>query len=272
MSSLDVPGAQLYYEATGAGPLFVLVPGAPGSADSYRMIARPLAEHYTVVAYDRRGFSHSALDGPQDYDHRVETDADDVRRLIEHLSDEPAIVFGNSSGAIVGLEVLIHHPSSVRRLIAHEPPAVRQLADGQQWLDFLAGVYESYRQSGMEPAMKRFSERMVADSDRQIIGAGPKNEFFVANSAYWFEHEVRQYPAINLDLDALRRHADQIVLAVGRESRGFPSYEANAALGHKLARELAEMPGGHLGYITRAADFARALRSHISGAGEPDEQ
>jgi pimeloyl-ACP methyl ester carboxylesterase len=272
MSGLEVPGARLYYEATGAGPLFVLIPGAPGSADSYRMIAGPLAEHYTVVAYDRRGFSHSALDGPQDYDHRVETDADDVRRLIEHLSDKPAIVFGNSSGAIVGLEVLIHHPSSVRRLIAHEPPAVRQLAEGQQWLDFLASIYHSYRQSGLEPAMNRFSERMVAGSDRQIIGAGPKNEFFVANSTYWFEHEVRQYPAITLDLDALRRHADRIVLAVRRDSRGFPSYEANAALGHKLGRTLVEMPGGHLGYVTRAADFARALRSCISDAGKPDEQ
>jgi len=102
MSGLEVPGARLYYEATGAGPLIVLIPGAPGSADSYRRVAGPLAEHYTVVAYDRRGFSHSALDRPQDYDHRVGTDADDVRRLIEHLSDEPAVVFGNSSGAIVG--------------------------------------------------------------------------------------------------------------------------------------------------------------------------
>jgi len=116
-------------------------------------------------------------------------------------------VFGNSSGAIVGLEVLIHHPSSVRRLIAHEPPAVRQLADGRQWLDFLASIYDSYRQSGMAPAMKEFSARMVAGPGRQIIGGGPKSEFFVANSTYWFEHEVRQYPAITLDLDALRRHA-----------------------------------------------------------------
>ena len=96
MSGLEVPGARLYYEATGAGPLFVLIPGAPGSADSYRMIAGPLAEHYTVVAYDRRGFSHSALDGPQDYDHRVETDADDVRRLIEHLSGEPPSCSGTA--------------------------------------------------------------------------------------------------------------------------------------------------------------------------------
>ncbi|MGH3776793.1 MAG: hypothetical protein ACRDRR_13890 [Pseudonocardiaceae bacterium] len=27
------------------------------------------------MTYDRRGFSRSSLDGPQDYDHRLETDA-----------------------------------------------------------------------------------------------------------------------------------------------------------------------------------------------------
>ncbi|MGH3803284.1 MAG: alpha/beta fold hydrolase [Pseudonocardiaceae bacterium] len=59
-----------------------------------------------VVTYDRRGFSRSQLDGPRDYDHRLEIDADDIRRLIEHLSDEPATIFGSSSGGVVVLEVL----------------------------------------------------------------------------------------------------------------------------------------------------------------------
>ena len=72
----------------------LMVPGATGEADSFKMVTEHLAAHYTVVTYDRRGFSRSRLDGPQDYDHRLETDADDVRRLIEHVSDEPATIFG----------------------------------------------------------------------------------------------------------------------------------------------------------------------------------
>jgi hypothetical protein len=47
-----------------------------------------------VVAYDRRGYTRSVLDRAQDYVHGLETDADDARRLIEHLSDKPAVVFG----------------------------------------------------------------------------------------------------------------------------------------------------------------------------------
>lgn len=103
MSILDVPGAGLYYETHGSGPVMVMVPAATGVADSFRMVTEHLAARYTVVIYDRRGFSRSRLDGPQDYDHRLETDAADVRRLIEHVSDEPATVFGASSGGVVAL-------------------------------------------------------------------------------------------------------------------------------------------------------------------------
>src|SRR5437764_10891811 len=132
MGILDVPGARLYYETHGNGPLMVMVPGATGEAGSFTMVTEHLAAHYTVVTYDRRGFSRSRLDGPQDYDQRLATDADDVRRLIEHVSDEPATVFGSSSGGVVVLAVLAHYPSVVRTLVPFQPAAVRQLPDDQK--------------------------------------------------------------------------------------------------------------------------------------------
>src|SRR5437660_3457064 len=86
MSTLKVPGAQLSYEVNGDGPLLILIPGARGEGEVFRPLAHALAAQYQVVTYDRRGFSRSELDGPQDYDYRLDTDADDVRRLIEHLT------------------------------------------------------------------------------------------------------------------------------------------------------------------------------------------
>ncbi|MDO3634589.1 alpha/beta fold hydrolase [Mycolicibacterium arseniciresistens] len=141
MSALDVPGAQLYYETRGNGPLFVIVPGASGVSDSFRKVATHLADHYTVMLYDRRGFSRSQLDGPQDYANRLHTDADDVRRLIQHLTDAPATVFGASSGAIVALDVLTRHPAVVSTVVPFEPPVVLQLSDGQKWVEFFHEVY-----------------------------------------------------------------------------------------------------------------------------------
>src|SRR5262245_7664995 len=146
MSILEVPGARLYYETYGSGPLMLMVPGAAGQADPFKRVTEHLAAHYTVVIDDRRGFSRSQLDGPRDDDHRLEADADDVRRLIEHVSHEPATVFGTSSGGIVVLEVLTRHPSVVRTFVPFEPAAMRQLPDGQQWVGFFCGVYNLYRQ------------------------------------------------------------------------------------------------------------------------------
>ena len=176
---LDVPGARLYYEVRGSGPLMLMVPGATGSAYSFQKVAEHLAAHYTVVTYDRRGFSQSQLNGPQDYAHRLETDADDIRRLIEHLSKEPAIVFGSSSGGIIVLEVLIRHPSVVRTLVPHEPAAVRLLPDGQKWVDFFFGVYDLYRQSGIEPAVKKFRRASVCGVGPASHGPcdGPQDRF-----------------------------------------------------------------------------------------------
>jgi pimeloyl-ACP methyl ester carboxylesterase len=274
-SILEVPGARLYYETHGSGPVMLMVPGATGTADSFRRVTEHLAAHFTVVIYDRRGFSRSQLDGPQDYDHRLETDADDVRRLIEHVSDGPATVFASSSGAIVALKVLTRHPSVVRTLVPHEPPAVRLLADGQKWVNFFFEVYDLYRQSGMDLALKKFREQAFAESDRQHMAGAPKNEYTLANATYWFEHELRQYPTVDLDLDALKAHADRIVLMAGRESRGYPTYEVNVELGKKLGLGVIELPGGHVGFLTQPAEFARefvqalARTQKNSGTGDP---
>ena len=116
MTTLEVPGARLYYETYGSGPLMLMVPGASGAGDGFKRVTEYLAARYIVVVNDRRGFSRSRLDGRQDYTHRSLTDADDVRRLIEHLIDESATIFGTSSGAIVALEVLTCHPAVVRTL------------------------------------------------------------------------------------------------------------------------------------------------------------
>jgi acetyltransferase/esterase len=229
VSLLEVPGAHLYYETRGNGPVLLMVPGANGVADGFRMITEHLAERFTVVLYDRRGFSRSRLDGPQDYSRRLET---------------------------VALELLTRHPSVVRTLVPYEPPAVRLLPDGQRWLDFFAGVYDTYRRLGIDPALAAFRERSFAEVDRRLMAHAPRND---ANAAYWFEHELGQYPATELDLDVLATHADRIVLAVGRESHSYPCREVNVELGAKLGREVVELPGGHVGPVAHPAEFAHEL-------------
>ncbi len=274
MSTLKVPGAQLSYEVSGDGPLLILIPGAKGEGEVFRQVARPLAAQYQVVTYDRRGFSRSSLDGPQDYDYRLDTDADDVRRLIEHLTDQPATVFGNSSGAIIALEVISHSPERVQTVVAHEPPAVNLLPDAAYWRAFFDGVYETYRQSGVPKAMHQFASRTVGSVDHQVMEHAMRehtNEYTLSNATYWMEHELRQYPRVEFDLAALEASAERIVLAGGRDSQDQLPYQPNRVLAQKLGRDIVNLPGGHLGFVSYPTEFAKELIDALKDETIPEQ-
>lgn len=264
MSILTVPSAQLSYAVNGSGSLLILIPGASGTGESFRSLERHLISHYQVVTYDRRGFSRSTLDGPQDDIHRLATDADDVRRLIEHLADQPALVFGSSSGAIVALEVLCRFPEHVQMVVAHEPPAATLLPDAAAWLAFFDGVYATSRTEGVATAQRQFAERVLGSADRQVMERVRReqahaNGFFLSNARYWIEQELRQYPRTELDLAMLAAHAERIVLAGGCDSHRQMTYQPNVILAQQLGGEIIDFPGGHLGFLAFPEEFAREL-------------
>jgi pimeloyl-ACP methyl ester carboxylesterase len=260
MSTLDVPGAQLYYEVSGSGPLLILISGASGTGESFRPLVSHLTSQYQVVIYDRRGFSRSHLDGPQDYDHRLSTDADDVRRLIAHLTDQPATVFGNSSGALVALEVLIQYPERVQIVVAHEPPVITLLPDAAKRLAFLDRVYDTYQKQGVPNAMQQFASGTLGSIDRQVVAQAlceNANTYALSNAGYWMEHELRQYPRVVLDLATLEVLAEQVVLVGGRDSQDQVPYQSTRVLARQLGLEVVDLPGGHLGFMASPAVFAQ---------------
>jgi pimeloyl-ACP methyl ester carboxylesterase len=262
MSTLNVPGANLYYEVNGEGPLLIMIPGAAGTGEVFRPLLGPLAERYRVVTHDRRGFSRSELDGSQDYEYRLDTDAEDVRRLIEQLTDKPAIFFGNSSGATVALEVLIRYPERVETVVAHEPPVVNLLPDAPKWIAFFDEVYGIYRQSGVGRAMHQFAAGTLGSEDTKVLARHMKlhtNEQNLANATYWMEHELRQYPRVELDLEVLTAHSKQIMLVGGRDSQDQMTYQPGNVLAQKLGLDIVNLPGGHLGFIAYPVEFANEL-------------
>jgi pimeloyl-ACP methyl ester carboxylesterase len=79
----------LYHEVRGRGPVVVLISGGNGDAGFYEPFAHALAGNFTVITYDRRGFSRSPLAGAVDENRRLETDVDDARALLRSMGDGP---------------------------------------------------------------------------------------------------------------------------------------------------------------------------------------
>jgi pimeloyl-ACP methyl ester carboxylesterase len=133
-NALKVPGANLYHEVRGSGPVLLLICGGVYDADGYAPLAEQFAARYTVVTYDRRGNSRSHLDGPPGRE-SIEVHADDAHRMLTAVgvTADHASVFGNSSGGTIGLELATRHPEQVRTLVVHEPPLFELLPERDHW-------------------------------------------------------------------------------------------------------------------------------------------
>lgn len=87
---------EIYYKDWGNGPVVVLSHGWPLSSDSWEAQMFFLAHNgYRVIAHDRRGHGRSS----QPWDgNEMDTYADDLAELLEHLNIEGASLFGFSTG------------------------------------------------------------------------------------------------------------------------------------------------------------------------------
>jgi pimeloyl-ACP methyl ester carboxylesterase len=264
---LNVAGAELYYETKGNGPVLLMIPGANGDHFIFTPIREILSKTFTVVTYDRRGFSGSKLVGEQDYTHRINTDANDAEALIKHLTSEPAFVFASSSGALVSLQLMTLHPEIIKALIPHEPTALKYLPDGDKWKATTQEIYDLYIKEGEGPAKEKFVNELIPgtqDGEYMKSGKGPETP----NTKYWFKHEVRQYPSTDFDTKKLEENKDKIIFCVGRDSvNTMPAWPVTN-LAKQFGTEVLYVPGGHLGYALHAVEFAKDLLEGLQKRGK----
>lgn len=261
---LDVPGARLYYERRGTGPLLLMI-GSPMDSTGFAGLAHVLAGRYTVVTYDPRGIGHSTRENTTQ-DITPERQADDVHRLLAALGGGPADVFGSSGGAVVGLALVIAHPDLVRTLVAHEPPVIDLLPDRDQVRAQFQDVYDTYRTDGPDQAMPKFMAHAgLGEAPGQAPGAPawePTPEQVAtmrADAEVFLAHLLRPTTNYRPDIDALRASAPRIVVAVGATSKGQLAHRSALALADRLDTPATEFPGDHAGFISQLSQFAEVL-------------
>ncbi|CAL9589980.1 putative hydrolase [Streptomyces sp. enrichment culture] len=258
--TLAVPGATIYFEVRGEGPLLLLIGGGNSDAAVYKRLAAVLAGSHRVVTCDPRGNSRSVLDGPP-VDQRVEEHADDAYRLIEHLAgpDEPVYVFGSCSGGLTALELTIRHPGRVRLAVVHEPPVLSVLPDAERHLALLDDVCETYLREGTAPALTKLQALHGGRPAPALPEAHDNTDFFLT-------HFVRPFTRFVPDLDALEEVAGKVVWAGGHASREDLVHRPTPVLAGRFGRDVELFPGGHVGYARYPADFAERLVEVLTSA------
>ncbi|GAB3812365.1 alpha/beta hydrolase [Kribbella italica] len=267
---LAVPGAQLYYEVRGAGPVLLLICGGVYDAEAYAPLAEAFAGRYTVVTYDRRGNSRSPLEGEPSAQ-EISTHAEDARRLLEVVSPgAPAEVFGNSSGAIIALELAARCPEVVGTVVAHEPPLFHLLPDRAHWSQLMDDVEETFRAGGPWAALEVFNagfaggEEAEAPAGEDELGpgsipepSGEVQERMQRNFGFFIGYEVPSFGRYRVELEQL--DGVRVVAGVGELSAEEPPGRAASALAEGMGQTASVFPGDHGGFGSAAEGFAVVL-------------
>ncbi len=269
--TMDVPGAVLTYDVrsneSGTGPVLPII-GSPMGASGFGTLAGHFTDR-TVVTYDPRGAERSKRTD----DARETTPdehADDLRRLIAALDAGPVDLFATSGGAVNALVLVARHPEQVRTLVAHEPPASRELPDREAALAASVDIHQTYERSGFGPAMAKFialvsyegpipdgfAEQPAPDPARFGLPTeddGSRDDPLVGQNMISCSH-------YQLDFDALGAASTRIVIGVGAESRRMLAGRAALAVAERLGSTPVSFPGGHDGFL--GGEFGRT--------GDPD--
>ncbi|MCI1008495.1 alpha/beta fold hydrolase [Pseudomonas oryzihabitans] len=114
---LSVNGIELNCRVGGQGPALLLLHGHPQTHVMWHKVAPRLAERFTLVAADLRGYGDSAKPeaGAEAYSKR--TLARDNVELMRRLGHERFAVLAHDRGARVAHRLALDHPAAVERLL-----------------------------------------------------------------------------------------------------------------------------------------------------------
>ena len=240
---VEANGTQLYHEIRGDGPPVVFIAGMGGDAGFFSLLgAEDIDVGYTLVTYDRRGNSRSPR--PSGWaTTSIEEQADDAAALIETLGLERPVVFGNSLGGTITVNMLERHAHLLRGAIIHEPglPSVHH---DPGFAQRAADVVAEGMAAGGPPKALEFAITRLVTGGAALWDAfdAQMRERVLGNAEVFFGIEYPALQAFVPDTDKLVAVTVPVHAAYGEETGSAPSAEW---LSETTGGPLHVFPGAH---------------------------
>lgn len=257
MAKIQINGAELYFEQSGAGRPLLFVHGMCGNANVWDDQRKRLSNTFLCVAYDRRGHTRSSLG---DVTQRtVEMHADDAAALIKALDLPSCIIVGSSGGARIGLDVVRRYPHLLARAVLSEPPIASM--DAARFAEFMTlvkpRVQEAMAQGGPRAAVDAFFELVCPGLWRRLDD--DQREPYRANHRELLGD--LQMPLYKVSIDDLRSVSVPCLIVSGDQSHPFLRSVAAAIAASIPDAKSLELKGcGHVTYAERPEEFAAGIR------------
>ncbi|MGC8782041.1 MAG: alpha/beta fold hydrolase [Anaerolineae bacterium] len=275
---IEVSGLSLHARIAGQGaPLIILLHGFGANTESWRKVMQPLAQHGTVVAYDRPGFglTERPLDEalrswPGANPYSPEAQADQVVALIQALGFEQAVLVGNSAGGTVALYAYLRHPERVQGLVFVDA-AIYTGGGAPGWIKPLLGTPQ-FRRLGplVSRSLSAQGDRLLALAWHDPAKITPEDiaAYRRATRVENWDRALWEFTLASRDLHLAERVAEVRIPALvitGDDDRIVPTGESI-----RLARELSDaelvvIPAcGHVPQEECPEAFVDALRPFLS--------
>ena len=118
--TVETSGASINLVTGGDGPPLLLLHGAPMSHITWRLMAPLLAEHYTIVAPDLRGYGDSSKppDGDNHSNYSKRAMALDNVEVMKHFGFDSFPVVGQDRGGRVAHRMALDYPDKITHVAA----------------------------------------------------------------------------------------------------------------------------------------------------------
>ncbi|OGO79340.1 MAG: hypothetical protein A2Y23_00960 [Clostridiales bacterium GWB2_37_7] len=267
-------GDDLYFDVRGQGQPVLLIAGGGGDGKWYTLVANILSDEYKVITYDRRANGRSTMNYPDSFD--IQQQSRDAAAVIRAAGEASAIVFGNSSGAVVAVDMAITQSQAVRAVIVHEPPLTLMHPKTNKWKKFFAKVYLTSFRMGGSMAMFRFligvgimqtslQSAKAAKVINNVIGEEDAVEKRISSSAgaeYFAKQELLPVTNYYPDLKRLKENGIKVFMAAGKMSLDKKRFYAQTVpvLAEKIGCEMVVFPGHHGSFMDMPVEWAATLR------------
>jgi pimeloyl-ACP methyl ester carboxylesterase len=158
-----VNGVKIWYAVFGHGAPVILLHGGLANSNYWGNQVPALARRYRVIVMDSRGHGRSTRNAePYGYDLM----ASDVIGVMDFLKIKKAAIVGWSDGAILGLDIAIHHPERLSKLFAFaansDPSGVADIDKSPVFNAYIARAEKEYAALSPTPTeYKPFLEQIT---------------------------------------------------------------------------------------------------------------
>jgi pimeloyl-ACP methyl ester carboxylesterase len=271
-------GDELYYEVRGQGAPLLMIPGGGGDGGSYSAVADILSDEFKIIAYDRRANARSTMSDPQNFE--ISQQSRDAVAILRAVGETSAFIFGNSSGAVIALDMARTQTQAVRAIVVHEPPLARVHPQARKWQRLFAAVYCTAFRFGTTLAMLRFAFGIGIDSSfRQTTRAARAMKAYREKSGecylsqkvttdFFLKQELLPVTNYLPDIEIIKKNRVRVFMAVGKKSLDKKRFYAQTAqiLSDRLGCETVIFPGHHASFVDMPAEWAATLRDLLHNA------